>query len=425
MYTFRFAFLLLIASSFASAVTVTLGPSSQSVTMTGAGALPSGAGTGRLSWGSCVFDGTNTTCTVSGAYTGLGTGGTYSFVLTYPGNGLSPLTGVSSAAGSNYLNFQSLPANGSYYLFTLTPTNSAPATFWQFNDSLQYTSSTCTGVSTCSVAAVGAVPGATIVGPVSGTFDVTPVVNNVISASAYGAFSAIAPATWIEIYGMNIATITSPFSLSRTWAGADFNGAQAPTSLGGTTVTIGGLPAYVDYVSPQQVNVQVPSGVGTGQQTLVVTTFGGPSAGTSITVNAVEPGILAPSAFNLPAGQYAAALFPDATTYVMPPGSVIGVPQKRAKSGDTITLYGIGFGPVTPTINAGIIVGQTNALAGLQISFAGAPATIQFAGLVQGLVGLYQFNVVVPNVTASDTVPVTFSLNGLPGTQKLLLPVGN
>jgi uncharacterized protein (TIGR03437 family) len=181
----------------------------------------------------------------------------------------------------------------------------------------------------------------------------------------------------------------------------------------------------VDYVSPEQVNVQVPSGVGTGQQTLVVTTFGGASVGTTVTVNAVEPGILAPSSFKLPAGQYAASLFPDGVTYVMPPGSVIGVPQRHAKVGDTIVLYGIGFGPVTPNIDAGIVVEQTNALPGIHISFAGVPATIEFAGLVQGLVGLYQFNVVVPSVAASDTVPVTFSLNGLAGTQSLLLPVGN
>ena len=80
---------------------------------------------------------------------------------------------------------------------------------------------------------------------------------------------------------------------------------------------------------------------------------------------------------------------------------------------------------MTPIINAGLIVQQSNALSGFQVSFAGMPANVQFAGLVSGLVGLYQFNVVVPNVAASDAVPVTFTLNGTPGTQTLLLPVGN
>jgi uncharacterized protein (TIGR03437 family) len=39
--------------------------------------------------------------------------------------------------------------------------------------------------------------------------------------------------------------------------------------------------------------------------------------------------------------------------------------------------------------------------------------------------GLYQFNVVVPNVAASDSVPVTFSLGGTTGTQKLITAIGN
>lgn len=417
--------MLLLTSPFAGAVIVTLGTSSQTVTYTGAGALPSGAGSGKLSWGACAFDGTDTKCRVSGAYTGLGTGGTYEFLLSYPGNGPSPLTAVSNSPGSNFLDFQNLPLNGSYLIFSLTPTGGTQRTFAQFIDNLSFTTSTCTGVATCSVAAFGAVSGATITGPVNGVFDVTPRVNSVISAGAYGGFSTIAPGTWIEIYGVNLRTIQSIFSLSRIWAGSDFNGPQAPSSLGETSVTVGGLPAFVDYISPDQVNVQVPSGVPSGTQTLVVSTFGGASVGTPVTVNATAPGILAPPAFKLAAGQYAAAVFPDAVTFVMPPGSVIGVPVRRAKVGDTITLYGIGFGAVTPNINAGLIVQQSNALPGIQISFAGAPATIQFAGLVQGLVGLYQFNVVVPNVAASDTVPVTFRLNGQSGTQTLLLPIGN
>jgi uncharacterized protein (TIGR03437 family) len=78
--------------------------------------------------------------------------------------------------------------------------------------------------------------------------------------------------------------------------------------------------------------------------------------------------------------------------------------------GNTIMLYGVGFGSVTPNIPAGQIVTQSNALQStFQASFAGTPATLSFAGLVGNFVGLYQFNVIVPNVAASDTVPFTFS----------------
>lgn len=422
MSIIRFAALFTFLSSIASGVVVTLAPSSQSVTLTGLGALPSGAGTTRVSWGTCTFDGTNTTCTVSGVYTGLGNGGTYNFVLTYPGNGQSPLGTVANPIGSDNVQF-SLTAGS--LTFSFTPVDGTPIRFYDPTENLVYSTSTakCTVTVTCGVGAVGTTPSATITGPLNGSFDMTPKITTpggVVTATSYGGFSAIAPATWIEIYGTNLST-----TLQQTWAGSDFNGAQAPTTLGGTTVTVGGKAAYVDFVSPHQVNAQVPSGLAAGPQPVVVTTFGGPSVAFTATTNATQPGILAPAVFKLAAGQYAAALFPDGVTYVLPPGSVVGVPQRRAKSGDTIILYGIGFGIVTPNIDAGVIVGQNNNLSGFQASFGGVPATIQFAGLVQGLLGLYQFNVVVPNVAASDAVPVTFSLNGKAGTQTLILPVGN
>ncbi len=43
--------------------------------------------------------------------------------------------------------------------------------------------------------------------------------------------------SWVEIYGSYLAPD------SRSWAGTDFNGTSAPTSLDGTSVTIGGQPA--------------------------------------------------------------------------------------------------------------------------------------------------------------------------------------
>lgn len=402
----------------AGAVVVSLGASTQPFTLTGTGLNSSGSGTSRVTYGSCVFDGTNTTCTISGSYTGLGSGGTYQSQLVYAGNGPSPLSAITTPASSNQFTFSLSQGSIS---FTLTPTGGKPIPFYDYTENFFFTTAaTCTGVSNCGVAAVGQSQGGTISGQVTGTFDVTPVVNAVISASNYGGFNAIAPATWIEIYGTNLATV-----LQQTWAGTDFNGANAPSALGGTTVTVAGQPAYIDYVSPHQVNVQVPSGIPTGKQNLVVTTAGGASAGTSLTVNAVEPGILAPAAFHLAAGQYAVALFPNGATYVLPPGITNAVPTSRAKPGDIITLYGIGFGPVTPNINAGVIVGQSNTLSGLQVFIGGQQATVQFAGLVQGFLGLYQFNVVVPNVAANDATPLTFMLNGTPGTQSLILAIGN
>ena len=104
--------------------------------------------------------------------------------------------------------------------------------------------------------------------------------------------------------------------------------------------------------------------------------------------------------------------------------SVAGIATTRAKPGDTLTFYGIGFGPVTPDIPAGQIVDEANALqSALEITFAGVPARTTYAGLTPGFVGLYQINVVVPPVAPSDTVPVAFRLAGAAGPQNLVIAV--
>jgi uncharacterized protein (TIGR03437 family) len=182
---------------------------------------------------------------------------------------------------------------------------------------------------------------------------------------------------------------------------------------------------FIDYVSPGQVNGQVPSDVATGPQPVIVTTAAGSSATFTITVNATEPGLLAPPAFKLSGIQYAVALFSDGF-YDLPPGLVSEVASRRAVPGDTILLYGIGFGPVSDNTQAGVIDQGTNQVnAAVDISIGGVSAEIQYAGLTPGVVGLYQFNVVVPNIPANDKTPLTFSVNGIPGTQTLYLFIGN
>jgi uncharacterized protein (TIGR03437 family) len=417
-----FLFCVAFLSPRASAVTATYTNSIQNVTLTGLGGS-GGVGQSRVNWGTCAYDGTNTNCTVSAPYTGVGGGGTISMVLSYRGNGISPFTANSIGAGSDTITFGLMAGNSGSIVVSLTENTGAKITFLSNNFVFHYSNATCTGIaaSLCAVGQVGLTPNATITGLVFGSFDATPVIQSVISASSYGGFSALAPGTWMEIYGTNLANV-----VSQTWGGADFKGNAAPTALGATTVTIGGLPAFIDFVSPGQVNAQVPSNIANGPQPVVVNTPGGTSAAFTLTVNLVEPGLLAPAVFKLPAGQYIGAQFPDGVTFVLPPGLVSGVASARAKPGDTIILYGVGFGPVTPDSPAGQIVTQSNRLqATFKVSFAGTPATVTFSGLTGGFLGLYQFNVVVPNVAASDSVPFTYSLNGVSGPQNLVIAVGN
>ena len=402
---------------------VTLGLSSQPFGLTGIGPNPSGQGQSKMSWGSCVYDGTTTTCTLSGPFTGLGNGGTYSLVVSYAGNGAFPLNAINNP-GSDRISAQ---ATGPFdFYITLAQTNGPTIFFYSFaNFGIVFSgSAVCTGIGTsaCGPNSVGQTTGATITGPITGTFDPAPTVlpNSVISAGNYGAYGSIAPATWIEIYGYNLAN-----TRSQVWAGTDFNGTLAPSALGGTTVTIAGKRAFINFISPGQVNAQVPSDVPTGNQPVVVTTAGGSSVSYTVTVNATQPGLLAPAVFRIGGAQHVVALLSNTLTYILPV-NVSGIATTRARPGDSITLYGIGFGPVTPFIPAGQIVGQTNSLqSDLQVTFAGTPATPTYAGLTPGFVGLYQINVVVPQVAASDTIPLGFRLGGVAGPQNLVIAIRN
>jgi uncharacterized protein (TIGR03437 family) len=246
---------------------------------------------------------------------------------------------------------------------------------------------------------------------------VPPAIAGVVSASAFGGFSSVAPGSWVEIYGTNLASQT------RQWAGSDFDGNNAPTMLDGVQVVIGGQKAFVDFISSGQVNAQLPSNVGVGPMQITLTNGTVTSAPFNITVNTTQPGLLAPPSFKIGGNQYVVAQFSD-LTYVLPAGSIAGVASRPAKPGETIVIYGVGFGPVIPNIPAGQIVTQTNRLSmPLQILFGQTPAQSSYFGLAPNYVGLYQFNVVVPAVANNDLVPLTFSLGGVAGTQTLYIAV--
>jgi len=240
------------------------------------------------------------------------------------------------------------------------------------------------------------------------------------SAGNFGAFFSAAPGSWIEIYGSSLAPD------ARSWNSSDFNGIYAPYQLDNVTVTIGGQYCFISYISGSQVNVQVPTTIGPGLQQLYLSTSAGTSAPYTININAVQPGLDAPPSFIVGGKQYVVALLPDGT-YVAPPGAIAGVTSRQAKPGETITLYGIGFGPVTPDTPAGQIATRLTSLnTQVQFLFGQTPATtVSYAGLAPGAVGLYQFNVVVPNVSNSDAVPLSFSIGGVNGAQTLFTAVHN
>lgn len=248
-----------------------------------------------------------------------------------------------------------------------------------------------------------------------------PAITGIISASGFGAFPAAAPGSYIEIYGSNLAG-----EPSRGWAAGDFNGVNAPKSLDGVSVTVDGEAAFVNYVSPGLVIVQVPLNVPPGGPVRVYVTYRGRISQSAIlNVKAVVPGLLAPATFKVNDKQYVVAVRPSSSAYISN-GSVPGIAASPAIPGETLVFYGTGFGAVTPASVpiAGQIVGaQASIAAPVQFKIGGVVATVGYAGLAPGLVGLYQFNVTVPADAPSGDLAVELTVAGEVVGQSLVLPV--
>ncbi|MDX2268844.1 MAG: choice-of-anchor V domain-containing protein [Bryobacter sp.] len=238
-----------------------------------------------------------------------------------------------------------------------------------------------------------------------------------VSAGAFGGGRNIAPGSWIEIFGTNLSTTT------REWAGGDFNGNNAPTSLDGVRVSVGGRDAFVRLVSPGQVNAQVPDGIGSGPVNVTVTNSAGTTGNIQMTAAPRVPQVLAPPSFRVNGRQLVAALFTDNTTFVGTAGEVPGVTLRPARPGETIIVYGIGFGATNPPSAAGVIAAAGANLPGVEVTIGDAPATVAFAGLSPGSIGLYQLNVVVPNVGPGDR-RLGLRVEGTAITQEAFLVIG-
>ena len=227
---------------------------------------------------------------------------------------------------------------------------------------------------------LGYTPSDTPAGPKPSIF----AMNGVVHGGSYQP--SVAPGSWISIFGNNFA------GQSRTWTASDIVNGQLPAALDGVSVTVGGKPGSVYYISPTQLNVEVPQGVsGTTQVTVA---NGSGSASTSVDVKPVQPG------FFLYPQQYIAAVRSDGT-YLGPPNLIDGVNTAPAKPGEEILLFGTGFGPTNPDVPAGEDVNAPAPLANtVRIRIDTVDATVTYAGLTGA--GLYQFNVTVPSLPDGD-----------------------
>jgi len=149
-----------------------------------------------------------------------------------------------------------------------------------------------------------------------------------------------------------------------------------------------------------------------------VFTAAGASPAYEITVKETQPGLFAPRPSS-GGRQYAAALFSDSPAFVVPSGAIQGVVSRRARPGDTVVLYGVGFGRVTPDVPAGEVVPAVNSLAGrVEVRIGGTPAASRTADWRRARSACTN-STSWCRVFRRGRVPLTFTLDGASGAQTL------
>lgn len=223
-----------------------------------------------------------------------------------------------------------------------------------------------------------------------------------ISAVQNGASfqNGIAANSWMTIKGSNLSTVTD------TWANAIVNG-QLPTKLDGVTVTVGGQPAYIYFVSSGQINVVAPN-VPPGPVNVIVSNSLGTSAAFNATVQAEQPAF-----FQIPPTVYAVATRQDYSV-ALKNGTIAGATTVPAAPGDVIILWGTGFGPTNPAAPQGAEVPASAfpTATPVTVTVGNQPATVYGAALASGLAGVYQVAIQIPASLPNGDYPIVATIDG-------------
>lgn len=227
---------------------------------------------------------------------------------------------------------------------------------------------------------------------------VVPIVTSVANSASFQP--TIAPLAWMSIFGTNLATS------SRIWRNDEIVNGVLPTQLDGVRVTVNGKPAAIYYISPTQLNVQVPADESSGSVPVQITTLQGTTT-TTAQMQAVAPGLFLFDAQNR---RYAAAQHAADYSIVGKAGLYSG--STPARPGEVVILYGTGFGPTNPALPAGRLTTQIARLANsVRVSIGGVQAEVLWSGITAA--GLYQFNIKVPDAVPDGDAAVVVEIAGL------------
>jgi uncharacterized protein (TIGR03437 family) len=378
-------------------ITPTSGSAGTSVQVTvSSAALAVGAYSGTITITSSTLGTSNPTVTIpvsllvrSSTPLMVVTPASLSFSST-PGGAAPPAQTLSLVnAGAGVLNWTATvtTASGGTWLIVTPLSGVAPSTLTVSIDTSRVGAGRFTG--SIALKAAG-VPDVTI--PVeysTGTPKINP--NGVVNA-AHLASAGLSPGSLITIFGSNLANAPKP-ALPIPYL---------PDELGGTSVQIGAFKAKLLYVSPTQINAQVPVELSSESVQVKVLVNNLETDAVTLKVLPYDPGLFTTDGD--PAG-FVAGLNPDLTPIT------IASPAKR---GSIIMLFGTGWGPVIPAVTSGQFAGtmvQTVQKPDVQLSGWSIP--VVYSGLSPGFVGVYMVQVQIPaDAPTGNAVPVVLGIGG-------------
>jgi uncharacterized protein (TIGR03437 family) len=230
-----------------------------------------------------------------------------------------------------------------------------------------------------------------------------------LNGASFASSEPLAPGSLVSIFGSDFAT-----------SNAEAGVIPLPPTLGGVSVTIGGTPAPLLFVSAGQINVQVPWEVLGSTADIVVTT----AQGTALAPFSAPIGTVSPGIFTTQSGKgQAIAINPDGSL-AGPTGSIAGLAVHPAKVGDALIILATGIGAVSPSIPDGAAGGDTlrYTSATPAVTIGGATAPLAFSGLSPQFVGVNQLNVTVPKV-AAGVVALQISMGAIVTSNQVTIAV--
>lgn len=218
-----------------------------------------------------------------------------------------------------------------------------------------------------------------------------PSISSVVNAGNFA--SDVAPGGLISVFGTNL----SPLNMASSEI-------PLPTALANSCLSVNGLPVPILFVSPTQVNAQMPFQA-IGDVTLILRTPGGISNDFNLVIQPTAPSVFYGSVG--PQDNVPTVVRYDDNELVTSSHPI------HRSSGSALVIYLTGLGETAPAVATGAQAPTSPlsySVVQPTVTLGGVKLPVLYSGLAPGLVGVDQINVSVPtNVPEGMSVPLVIS----------------